>query len=114
MWVRLRVSEVSVRLGGRFPQPAQKASGIKPWSATFAGVPNDACYTPEATAKDTRGANATAIGVPAKVGNPPLGQPASVTVTASLEESTCINVAGTVKAAECTTVQQVEVSLGDR
>src|SRR3954469_24225846 len=93
-----RVTEVSVRLGGRFPQPAQKASGTKPWSATFAGVPNDACYTPEATAKDTKGANATAIGIPAKVGNPPLGQPASVTVTASLEESTCINVAGTVKA----------------
>jgi len=37
-----------------------------------------------------------------------------VTVNASLEERTCINVAGTVKASECTTVQQVEVSLGDR
>src|SRR3954470_14194970 len=49
-----------------------------------------------------------------RFGNPPSGQPPSVTVNASLEESTCINVAGTVKAPECTAVQQVEVSLGDR
>src|SRR4051812_48356484 len=109
-----QVAEVSVKLGGRFSQPTQKASGTKPWSATFAAVTNDACYTPEATAKDTKGATATTTSVPAKVGNPPSGQPPSVTVNASLEEKTCINVAGTVKASECTTVQQVEVSLGDR
>jgi len=108
-----RITEVSVKLAGRFPQPGQMPSGIKPWSATFPGVMNDACYTPEATAKDTKGAAATAVGVPIRVGNPPSGQPLSLTVSASLEGA-CIEVAGTVTASECASVQKVEVALGNR
>ena len=109
-----QVAEVSVNLGGRFPQPAQKASGTKPWSTTFPGVTNDACYTPEATAKDTKGACDDSGRCTAKVGNPPSGQPPSLTVNASLEERTCINVIGTVKASECASVQKLEVALGNR
>ena len=109
-----RVTEVSVKLAGRFPQPAQTASGIKPWSTTFPGVTNDACYTPEAVAKDTKGAVTTAVGAPVRVGNPPSGLPLSLTVSASLEEGACIDVMGTVKASECASVQKVEVALGNR
>lgn len=110
-----KVTEVSVMLDGRYPQQARKASGVNAWSVSFSNLPNDACYTPVATARDSFGGLASATGAPVKLGNPPAGRPLAITVDqASVdEESQCINVSGTA-ASECGRVKKVEVKLGDR
>ena len=108
-----QVTEVQVRLDGRFPQPARAAVGTTTWSVTFAAVPDNALYVPVATARDAAGLTATGTGDPVTVGMPPTNEPPQVTVDNVSVAADCVTVAGTAADPEGQ-LTKVEVELGTR
>ena len=78
----LRAS-VMVRVEGRFPQSAKKASGTSNWVVTFDNVPPNAFYVPVLTATDNDGANTSTRGNPVPVGSPPPPIPPSVAINSA-------------------------------
>jgi hypothetical protein len=91
------VTSVKVRLDGQFPVGEQTASGTDNWTVTFAGLTDDAHYTPVVTATDNSSAETEVSGSPIAVGTPPVAP--SITGTASSEVgSGCIDVEGTATA----------------
>jgi hypothetical protein len=107
------VASVTVRLDGRFPQPAKTASGTSNWAVTFDNLHMDAIYVPVVTAKDNDGANANMTGNPITVGSPPPNIPPSVTVSSASVSGDCITVAGSASDPEGQ-LANVDVELGTR
>jgi hypothetical protein len=72
-----------VRVEGRFPQSAKKASGTSNWVVTFDNVPPNAFYVRVVTATDNDGANTSTRGNPVPVGSPPPPIPKSVAINSA-------------------------------
>jgi poly(hydroxyalkanoate) depolymerase family esterase len=107
------IAGVTVRLDGRFPQPAKNASGTSTWTVTFDNLPSDAFYVPVATAKDNDGATTSATGAPVAVGSPPANAPPSVTISSASASGDCVTVAGNASDPEGQ-LANVDVELGAR
>ena len=107
------IAEVSVRLDGAAPQPAQTADGTTTWSARFAALPPDRFYLPVAVATDADGATATARGAPVALGTPPPNAPPVVAIDTVRAEGACVAVDGRATD-DLGPVVEVAVTLGTR
>lgn len=89
------VTQVSVRLDGRAPQPSRAASGTNSWSTSFDNLPDDTFYVPVVTAIDDEGLHTTVTGTAVAVGAPPEpNQPPRVQIGEVEVERDCIIVEG--------------------
>jgi poly(hydroxyalkanoate) depolymerase family esterase len=107
------VTEVMVRLDGRFPQAAKAASGTTNWTAIFAAVPDNATYIPVATVRDSDGLTETATGQAVSVGSPPPPEPPEITISEARAAGSCILVTGAASDPEGQ-IAKVAVELGTR
>ena len=107
------VTEVAVRLEGRFPQPRRVATGTTSWSVLFSNMPIDATYVPVVSVTDSGGATATATGTPAVIGTPPPKPPPTAAIGGVSVAGNCVTVEGTASDTEGQ-LAGVEVQLGDR
>src|SRR5262249_21695736 len=107
------VTEVAVRLDGRFPQPRRVATGTTSWSVVFSNLPNNATYVPVVSVTDSAGGNATATGTAVAIGTPPPNAPPVAAISRVSVTGNCITVEGTASDPEGQ-LAGVEVQLGNR
>ena len=107
------ISEVAVRLEGRFPEPRRVATGTTSWSVVFPNLTNNATYVPVVTVTDSDGASATVTGASVAVGSPPPNVPPVVAIGGVAVSGACVTVDGTASDPEGQ-LAGVELQLGTR